>query len=224
LLYLLTRKQNPALLIYALIFLPGVILHEGSHWITAQILRVPTRGFSLIPRRTGEGTIRFGYVETASVDPLRSSLIGLAPLLAGTVTMGLLTFNHLGVRELSAELMAGRWLSSLDQMNRLLATPDVMLWLYLVFVISNTMLPSKSDRAAWASMLILVAALAAIGFTLGILDMVGPWLLDISQRLARSLTGVFAVTVVMDGLLLLPVLLLEAILARVLGVEIVYDR
>jgi len=38
--YLLTGRQSWAVIIYALILFPGVLLHELSHWLAAQVLGV----------------------------------------------------------------------------------------------------------------------------------------------------------------------------------------
>jgi hypothetical protein len=222
LLYLLTRSQKTALILYALLFFPGVLLHEGSHWLAAKLLRVPTRGFSLFPRKSSGGMIRFGYVETATTDPLRGSLIGLAPLVSGGLAMVLIALEGLGLRQYITGLASGQQQLAGLQPARLLATPDLLLWLYLAFAIGNTMLPSKSDRASWASALIVVAALAFIGTLLGLFNWSGAWLQRAFEMLAENLAGIFLVTVVLDGLLLLPILLLEAILSRILGRKIVY--
>ena len=223
LLYLITRSQRAALLIYALIFFPGVMLHEGSHWLVAKILQVPTHGFSLLPQRTQNNMIRFGYVETGSVDPIRASLIGLAPLAAGTLALILLAFDHLAVGEISEVLLSGLWASALGQLEMLLATPDILLWLYFIFAIGNTMLPSKSDRASWVSAGLILAVLLGIGVAAGLADRLGPWLVSIGLSFASTLTSVFLMTVVMDLILLIPVLAIEALISRILGQEILYD-
>ncbi|MFP3853806.1 MAG: hypothetical protein ACLFWD_05880 [Anaerolineales bacterium] len=223
LLYLITRSQQAALLIYALLFFPGVVLHEGSHWLVAKILRVPTHGFSLLPRRTQNKMIRFGYVKTGAVDPIRASLIGLAPLMAGTLAMFLLAFDHLGVGAISEVLQSGLWAAALDQMEMLLATPDILLWLYLIFAIGNTMLPSKSDRASWALAGLILAVLAGLGAAAGLAEQLGPWLASIGANIASSLASVFLLTVIMDVILLIPVLTTEALISKILGQEILYD-
>lgn len=82
-LVLLIRRVDIALVVFSLLFLPGVLLHEVSHFIAAKLLRVPTRGFSLVPRRLDDGRLLMGYVETAPTDFIRDALIGAAPFLAG---------------------------------------------------------------------------------------------------------------------------------------------
>lgn len=221
LLLLLTRKETIALGVYAVLFLPGVVLHEGSHYLAAKLLRVPTHGFSLIPRRAGK-LVRFGYVETAAADPIRASLIGLAPLVAGVAAMLVLALNRLGLDSLAAAAVHGDLELIRQSIDGLLATPDLLLWLYLVFTISNTMLPSKSDRAAWLPAIgMLVLAAAALWFT-GVGGAIVGQATQWARLAAEQLTGVFAVTAGLDALLLLPIMALESLLARLTGLQIVY--
>ena len=70
--------------IFSIIFLPGVFLHESSHFVMAKILRVPTGDFSIFPQSLPDGRLQLGYVETARSDIVRNSLIGAAPLIIGT--------------------------------------------------------------------------------------------------------------------------------------------
>jgi hypothetical protein len=220
-LYLITRKHSVALGIYAILFLPGVLLHEGSHYLTAKVLRVPTHGFSLFPRRIGK-MVRFGYVETGTADPIRASLIGLAPLAAGVLAMLVLALDHLGLGNLASAVF-NLDLSALKQaVGHLLATPDLVLWLYLIFAISNTMIPSKSDRASWLPAFGLLGVLAVALWGGGVGGSLAGHLVPALESAATRLTGVFGITVGIDTALLLPILALEALLARLLGLQIVY--
>src|SRR5512139_1304314 len=85
--YLLTGHADMALLLYSLPLLPGVALHELSHAIMAALLGVKTANLTLIPRRQPNGHVRLGSVQVERVDAVRSSLIGVAPLLVGSVAI-----------------------------------------------------------------------------------------------------------------------------------------
>lgn len=219
---MLTRRRSLALTLYALLLLPGVALHEISHWLAAKLLRVPTRGFSLWPRRRRAGTVQLGYVETAQVDPLRASVIGLAPLLAGGASLALVGVDRLGVGRLSAEIAEGGIVGAIRGFQSLLSAPDLLLWTYLVFAVSNTMLPSRSDRAAWMTALAMVAAIALAGATLGFADGVAALLGPPALGVADGLAGAFLLATGLDLALLVPLLLLEMVLTRLVGWEIVY--
>ncbi len=47
---LLTRRAELALVLFSLLFFPGVLLHEASHYLTAFLLGVRVGGISLIPQ------------------------------------------------------------------------------------------------------------------------------------------------------------------------------
>ena len=149
-LLLLTRRVEVALVVFTILFLPGVLLHELSHYLVAVILRVRTGKFSLIPKTVGGGRLQLGYVETEKADFIRDSLIGVAPLLTGGYFVGFAGREKLGF----LAFMGCFWLLfNLDQILTLFRMythqPDFWLWIYLTFVISTTMLPSHSDRRAW---------------------------------------------------------------------------
>ncbi|HRK88210.1 MAG TPA: hypothetical protein PK152_03665, partial [Anaerolineales bacterium] len=83
-LLLITRNRQLTIGLFSVLFFPGVFLHELSHFLMAKILGVRTREFSLIPQSLSDGRVRMGYVEIEQTDIIRDSLIGLAPLIAGT--------------------------------------------------------------------------------------------------------------------------------------------
>ncbi|HXD10703.1 MAG TPA: hypothetical protein VN653_11620, partial [Anaerolineales bacterium] len=92
---ILTRSAQLTMGIFQFIFLPGVFLHEASHFLMAKILRVPTGRFSILPQPLSDGRLRLGYVETARSDIIRDSLIGAAPLIFGTIFVAYIAINRL---------------------------------------------------------------------------------------------------------------------------------
>lgn len=62
--------------------MPGTILHEASHWLMCKLLGVPTGRVELFrPRVREDGAVLLGHVMHARVDPLRQTLVSIAPLL-----------------------------------------------------------------------------------------------------------------------------------------------
>lgn len=162
---LLTGRAELALVVYAVILFPGVLLHEASHWLSATLLGVRTGSVSLLPRRQPDGTLQLGYVEYyrgRTLDPLRESLIGGAPLIAGTAVILLIGYRVFGVTNLAEAVQAGDINALAGAMGELLATPAFALWLYLLFAVANAMLPSKSDRHAWPAFLLWLAGLTVV--------------------------------------------------------------
>lgn len=170
---LITGRPQWAVALYAIILFPGVLLHEVSHWLMATVLGVRTGSMSLVPRLKPDGSVQLGYVEYykgKTLGPIRESLIGGAPLLAGTAVILLIGFRVFSVTSLAAAVQTGSIDSLTLALGDIFATNDILVWLYLLFAISNAMLPSPSDRRAWPAFLLIMAVLTAVLFLIGLDD------------------------------------------------------
>lgn len=218
-LLLLTRRVEITMALFSLLFLPGVILHEGSHWLMARLLGVRTGSISLIPVALPEGRVRLGYVETASADPLRDALIGVAPLLAGGAFVAYVGLVRLDMLLLSAYLQAGGS-AVVEGMLAVYAMPDFWLWFYLTLTISSMMMPSASDRRAWRPVILAVILL----FGLSLLAGAGPWLVEHLaeplNRALRALALVLAISTAVQAVLLIPTWLVRRLLNHLTGLEV----
>lgn len=145
---LLTNDQEIALWLYAIALLPGVALHELSHALVAAILGVQIGRINILPRKVGK-RIQLGFVPVEETDFIRASLIGAAPLIFGGLAVVLLGSLVFGTPAVVAALSAGDWLVALEGLGDAFHAPDAWLWAYIVFAVSNTMLPSRSDVHAW---------------------------------------------------------------------------
>jgi len=225
--FLLTGNHSWAVILYAIVLFPGVLLHELSHWITAKLLGVRTGRFTILPRTTADGTIQLGSVEyykTSRVGPIRESLIGSAPLVAGTAVILLIAFRVFNVSALAVAIETGDSERLTDAMSVLFGTSDFLVWLYLLFAISNAMMPSASDRRAWPAFAAIMVAFALVLFLLGLQD-------DLITSLAGPATTVFGylglaytLTIGVDLVFMLFIYVLEQIVSRIKGVELVYGR
>ena len=110
---LITRQPEISMALFSLLFLPGVLLHELSHFLMAKLLDVPTGRFSIIPRKLEGGRIQLGYVETVSTDFVRDALIGVAPLITGVIFVAVAGVTRLGINALWGSLTQGQ-LSSIN--------------------------------------------------------------------------------------------------------------
>ncbi|TAK11256.1 MAG: hypothetical protein EPO32_12755 [Anaerolineae bacterium] len=217
---LLTRRADIATILFALLFFPGVLLHEASHFLMAKALFVPTGRFSLLPRQMKNGMLQLGYVETAKVDWLREFLIGLAPLLAGGAVVAYAGVARLGLSALWGPLAAGDGPALLAALAALPAQPDFVLWFYLTATVSATMMPSASDRRTWLPLGLILAGAIAILLYLGggqwLAAAVGPRLNDALRRVAV----VFGIAAVVQTALLLPLAVLRRVASEVTGLEV----
>ncbi|HBY92527.1 MAG: hypothetical protein M5U01_31625 [Ardenticatenaceae bacterium] len=213
-----------AFLLYALLILPGTAVHELSHWLAARLLGVRAELPVLLPRTIKlQGPVTLGHVMIARTDVVRRSLIGVAPFLAGSALVVLIARQAFGLDEPTRVLVgtegalkvAAALLRSVGDSVR--ARPDAWLYLYLLFAISNGMLPSPSDREAWPWVAFLAALVVAATYLFaGVPELpaiLTLWLL----RMVRWLTFAFLVTVVINTCFVLGTWPLERLVAAVRG-------
>jgi hypothetical protein len=218
---LITRRPDIALTLFAIVFFPGVFIHETSHFIMARLLGVHTGRLSLIPQPTPQGRLQLGYVETAKSDWLRDSLIGVAPLILGGVFVA-----YAGLVQLDLNALWGEWselgpAAFLQVAGGIYHQPDFWLWFYLIFAVSSTMLPSPSDRRAWLPLLLVIGILVVLSALAG----AGPWMManlaPIMNRVLQVLAVVFAISLVSHLLLFLPLWSAHRLLTLFTGMEVV---
>jgi hypothetical protein len=218
---LITHQADISMALFSLLFLPGVFLHEASHFITAQVLGVRTGRFSIIPRKMEGGRIRLGYVETAQTDFFRDALIGVAPLVAGGLFVAFAGVYRLGLDSIWISIIQGQ-LSAISQaIKTASAQPDFWLWFYLVFTVSSTMMPSESDRRGWLPVILVIAGTMGIILIIG----VGPWLITNFGKAfltaMNAVTLIFGITVMIHLIFLPPAWLIRKVISRIVGLQVV---
>ena len=147
-LYRITRNQKATIKIFHVLFLPGVLIHELSHLITAEVLFVKTYGLSLSPENFGS-ELRMGSVKIEKTDPVRRTIIGFAPVFVGFVIIFLA--NYILLSEAS---IVGSFFS-------------FVLLFIIVFEIGNTMFSSRKDLDGTIGLLLFFALVLIILSILG---------------------------------------------------------
>lgn len=217
---ILSRSPEFSIALFSIIFLPGVLLHELSHYLTAVILGVQTAHFSLIPQLLPNGRLQLGYVETVKSDFFRDSLIGAAPLIAGGAVVAYLAVTRLDLLPLWDAIRNGQFGVLWLDITLLPTTQDFPLWFYLVFTISSTMLPSQSDRHAWLPLGVTFVALIGLAVVAG----AGPWMLEhvapAVDRFLSSAAVVFGLSAALHALLIIPTGLLHIGLTKLTGLDV----
>ncbi len=132
-----TKSRSVVTTVIALLFFPGVVIHELSHFITAGILFVPVGDIDLLPKVREDGQLRLGSVMIGQTDIIRRAIIGFAPLLVGLVIV-------LGIPFL------------LKDQSTLLY---FMVAVYLLFEVGNTMFSSRKDMEGVLELIIVLALL-----------------------------------------------------------------
>ena len=198
-----------ALVVYFVLVLPGVVLHEVSHWLMATLLGVRVSKFRLGPVRQGRSNrVSLGSVRVGKVDPLRASLIGLAPLLGASAVILLVGNLVLGLDELAAGFSGGGIEELWAGVQQVMRVPDAWLWLYLIFAISNAMLPSESDMSTVRPVLIFLGIAAAVYLVVAGVPSIPPGVRETVDAVASYLASAFGLTLAVDALFILIVALL----------------
>jgi hypothetical protein len=217
---ILSRSREFTITLFSIIFLPGVLLHEFSHYFVAVLLGVEAASFSLVPRMLPEGRLQLGYVETAKTDIVRDSLIGVAPLIAGGLVVAYLAVTRLDLLPLWDVLRNGQFNLVWLGITLLPQIRDFPLWFYLVFTISSTMLPSRSDQHAWLPLGLAIAILLALASLAG----AGAWMLGHLtpplNTFLRTSAVIFGLSAVLHAALILPLGLIHILVAKATGVDV----
>lgn len=218
---LLTGNPELAVVLYALPLLPGVFLHEMSHGLAAILMGARVGRISIWPKLKGQ-RVQLGFIPVERTDAVRASLIGLAPLLTGSAAILLIGYRVFGIGTVEAALVAGDWAGLTTELLRALRASDALIWAYVIFTVSNTMLPSQSDRQAWTPVLLFLLLVGALTWAVGL----GPAIIEsLSQALTtalRWLAMMCTLTIAVDLPFALLLMLVERVLERVKGVRVDY--
>jgi hypothetical protein len=191
----LTGDERAAQMTYYLIMLPGILLHELSHLLMARLVGLKVGEFSLGPRVRDQYSIELGSVTVSRADVFRESLVGLAPFLSGTAVLALVGYR---VFELEVLSQAGDASGLLRVLPGIWQVPDSWLWAYVIFVVSNAMMPSAADRQPWLlAGIYLAVALGGVYLLAGLPAMsaaVSAW----ATGMLQLLTLAFLFTLVLD--------------------------
>ena len=216
LMYLLAGDKTIAIYLFQILLLPGVVLHEFSHYLTARLLGVRVRKLSLRPKVQG-GKIQMGAVAMDRPDFVRGVLIGMAPLIVGSIAVVLVGNHVFDVNKVVDAAKMSDLSAITDGVQAAFAVNDAWTWLYLIFAISTAMLPSESDREALWPMAIFVAAIAVMVFLAGW----GPALIaSLAEPMAAALSLLvvaFGFTLFVDALFAGIIWVLKVLVSTVTG-------
>lgn len=140
------KSETVTIQLLSLLFFPGVVVHEVSHWFMAGILFVRTGEMEFMPKITGE-IVKLGSVAIAKTDPARRFMIGIAP-----VIIGILSFLFIFYL-LSSEVPKFNW--------------QTVILVYAFFEIGNTMFSSRKDMEGALGLFVAVFLIAVIVYFLG---------------------------------------------------------
>jgi hypothetical protein len=222
--YLISREKQAATLFYYGLLLPGVILHELSHYLMAGVFNVRSIRFAIYPEVQEDGSLEMGFVQLEYVfNPVYAAFIGIAPLLAGMLAVILISNSVLDLPSFFARVRTGDIYEIGAAIQTLVTKPDFPLWAYLLFGIANAMMPNREDRRGW--WIVLVVAVLFLGFMtiIGLGNIVAAWLAGPIAQALYSLSAVFGTVLFVDGVAALLIASIEWVLERLTGQRVEYQ-
>ena len=173
------RNQKIAVWILAILFLPGTVIHELSHLIMALFLRVPTGPMSIFPEFNNESNksieVRTGHIMIAKTDPLRLTIIGVAPMIIGLTLIYFLT-----------DYFWKGW----------------YFVIYLLFITSTTMFSSRQDLKSLLLTLPVTILIVTALFMSGVKISIEGNILGITEKILTNLNRGLILTAGIDYLVL----------------------
>ena len=201
--YLLTQDEGLAVAAYAIFIFPGTLVHEISHWLIAKMVGVRTGSFDVLPKFSRDGTIQLGSVGIRGGNLAQLALIGLAPMIVGSVLTMWLSYGLVNVNALGYALELGHWRTVAEVLLASLRKPDALLAIYLLFTISDAIFLSASDRAPVQQLALYLVLVLLPLYVFGVLPAIpNSWTIALQQGFAVFASGL-AIALVVHVLLLI---------------------
>lgn len=148
--WLVTKQYQTTTILYYAFFLPGILLHELVYWLMAGFLNVRAERAIAWPEKQEVGQLKLNFIRLSkNTGEIRLAIISAAPLLAGLAVVGFIANNILDFQGLTAT-MSGGFLEDIGlALRNFTAATDFWIWIYIVFTVSNTMMPDSDKLRGW---------------------------------------------------------------------------
>jgi len=148
--FLLSREKHAATMVYYFFLLPGVVLHEFSHYIVAYIIGYNAKKFNFFPEAQEDGSLEMGFVQLDEIrNPVFATLVGTAPLISGIFIVVWISTSLLDLPTFFSKVSTGDLNIIGNALGKLVSRTDFFLWTYILFGVANAMMPNREDRRGW---------------------------------------------------------------------------
>ena len=217
--WLLTGNYQITTVLYYIIFLPGIVLHELILWLVAGALNVRAERSIRFPEQQEIGELRLNFIRLAvGTGAFKVAIITLVPIAAGLAALWAIA-THVFDWQATVALLAPGGVDAVAQaLSSLFRTADFWLWFYLAFVVANTMfpsLPAKLSARQKSGLVVLAPLLIFLGWRYS-----GAVNEGIAPAVEGLLGGLAIITVqvtLMNALVVLILGSVEALIERITG-------
>jgi hypothetical protein len=218
--WLVTKNFQTTTILYYTFFLPGVLLYEFTYWLAAGVLDVRAERAITWPEKQEIGELRLNFVRLSRrTGKVRTAIISIAPLFAALAAVWFIANNIFDMPAILETMSVGSLQGVVDGILQLTAIPDFWLWAYLLFTISNTMMPDARVVTGWWWAMVGAMAVATLPLLLlGVeQEVIGDAIVSPVAGVLNTLSGIFAVIIVFDLSAVAILGTIEAAIERVTG-------
>ena len=216
--FALTGNPGCALRLLFYLLLPGVLLHEASHYLFAKLLFVRVTDFKIGIGTINKRQVSLGSVHLQRSDPVRESLIGAAPFIIGIGAIWLIVGFGFDLWP-AGGLAFRRFIELVREYAN-----DWTTWLdvYLIFAVSTAMIPSESDREPWGLIIAIVGLVGLIVLVAGGWSSVPGGIIVMIRQLIDALTFALGIVVSVNGAFAILLLIIERTVGQINGAKVEY--
>jgi hypothetical protein len=214
----LTGNPGCAIRLLFYLLLPGIVLHEVSHYVVARLLLVRTNGIKIGIGDVRRRQVSLGSVNVQRTDPFRESLVGVAPFVVGLSAIWLILGFGFSILPTSGAPIAEMVQRVQEYAN------DWTTWLdlYLIFAVSTAMIPSESDREPWGPVLLFFGVGVTVLLLLGWTPRAPQDFVMRARQLLDALTFGLGIAALVNGAVAIVLWILERTVERISGKRVEY--
>jgi hypothetical protein len=195
-------------------------------WLTAGVVNVRADRAIQWPHPQEIAELRLDFIRLAKgTGQFKLAVITLSPLVVGIGVVWLVASQVLNVSDILDTAGGGSLDDIAGALRHLIAVPDFWLWVYLLFTVSNTMMPDFRNLRGLRAALWILLAIASVAVLMGISSEVfGPLLVGPVADALNLLSSAFAVIIGIDLLAVAVLGAAESVIERVTGDSATFEK
>lgn len=226
--WMFSARHEAAAVIYTLVLLPGIVVHEFVEWITAGVMNFKTVRSMRWPEadKNGELDPKFITVEYPKLpknsntaqrlkDLFGKAIVEIMPTIVGILLTLLISNSILQLPILIKEIPTWDVLKIGDALGKVTSQPGFPLWFYILFTVSNSMMPRQFARRGMAILLGVAIAFMILLAIIGFSGAVSNWMNGPIPSAINQLSAIFGLVLVVDSVVFVGLVLAEFVIERV---------